>query len=939
MKLRKLFLIAVACVGSASFMMGQPQMTLPVDTAIRMGKLPNGLTYYVRYNNYPENHANFYIAQRVGSLQEEESQRGLAHFLEHMCFNGSENFKGTGVVDYTRTLGVAFGRDLNAYTGIDQTVYNINDVPTYRQSALDSCLLILKDWSNGLLLEDKEIDEERGVIHEEWRMRTSAMSRMFERNLPALYPGSKYGLRFPIGLMSVVDNFKYDELRAYYHKWYRPDNQAIIVVGDINVDYTVNKIKEMFSSIPAAAPDAAQVTSEPVSDNNEPIIVVDKDKEMPYSIVDLMYKHDPFPEDMKGNIQYMVYNFANSMISQMLNLRYEERSQDADCPYVNASAGDGQYIYATTKDAFTVSAMPKDGKTNEALKAALEEVMRARQYGFTATEYERAKADYLSSLEKRFNNRDKISTESYGRSCASNYLNNEPLTSIETDYQIMNMIAPQIPVQVINQMFNELVSASDTNMVVVNFNQEKDGATYPTPASLKSAIDAARAEKLEAYVDKVKQEPLMTTMPQPGKIVKETENADRGYKELTLSNGAKVILKKTDFKADQILYRASSKGGSSLYGKSDWANCKMFDDVIGISGLGNFDSNELKKALAGKNANVDLTLSTSFESLKGNSTKKDLETLFQLNYLYFTNIKKDQKAFDQTMSLYETYLKNKDLTPESTFGDSIQVTLNNHNWRDKPFDVQNLKEVDYDRVLQIAKERTANAADFTFYFVGSFDEKTIKPLIEQYIASLPAQPGMSENYKNVQEYAQGNVVNTFSRKMETPKPMSYMYWYNNELPYTLENSIMARAVGQLLNKQYLKVIREQESAAYSPGAGGNVQMTGDKMFTCVVGVCQMTPEKKDRCLDLMKSLFEDLATNIDASSLKDIQAQMIKDYDEGIKENSYWLTSLDMWIARGIDIDTNYKEIVNAMTPARLSKWIKDNLVGKNYVQVTMLPE
>lgn len=773
MKLKQLLvlaLLAVACLATA-----QQMPPLPVDTSVHTGKLANGLTYYVRYNNYPEHHVNFYIAQRVGSLQEDESQRGLAHFLEHMAFNGTEHFPGNGVIDYTRNLGVEFGRDLNAYTSIDQTVYNINDVPSTRQSALDSCLLILKDWANGLLLEDKEIDEERGVIHGEWRDRSTASQRMYERALPALYPGSKYGHRMPIGLMSVVDGFKYKELRDYYHKWYRPDNQAIIVVGDIDVNHTIAKIKELFGAIPAPAADAAQVVEEPVPDNPQPIIVVEKDKEQQYSIVELMYKHDPFPEAQKSSMAYLVYDYVEAMIDNMLSTRFQEKAQEPDCPFTQAGAGDGQYLLSKTKDAFEVYAVPKEGKTNEALQTALELVLQARQYGFTATEYERAKADYLSSLEKRYNNRDKVQSDRYGRLYASNYLEKEPLLSIEDEYQITQQIAPMIPVEAVNMTLNELVGMSDTNMVVLSMNQEKAGAVYPTVESLKAAIDAAHKAKIEPYVDNVKQEPLISQLPKAGKVVKETKNATLGYTEWQLSNGARVILKPTTLKEDEIRYEAEARGGSSLYGPEDWATCTLFDAAIGASGLGDFSSTELGKALAGKNANVDLSLSTSYARLNGQSTKKDLETMFQMNYLYFTNIKKDEKQFNSTMNMVETMLKNKSLRPESVFSDSVSYTLGNHSWRNKPFNVEDLKNVNYDRALAIAKEVTANAANFTFYFVGSFNLDSIKPLVEQYIASLPADPtAPKSNYKNVAQYPDHNVVNQFTRKMETPKPMARM---------------------------------------------------------------------------------------------------------------------------------------------------------------------
>ena len=938
MKLRKFFAAAMMLIALGSMAQSMP---IENDPSVRTGKLANGLTYYIKQNNWPEHRVNFYIAQRVGSLQEEESQRGLAHFLEHMAFNGTVNYPGNGVIDYTRSLGVEFGRDLNAYTGVDQTVYNINDVPSTRLSAIDSCLLILKDWSNGLLLEDKEIDKERGVIHEEWRVRSSASQRMFERNLETLYPGSKYGKRMPIGLMSVVDNFKYDEIRNYYHKWYRPDNQAIVVVGDIDVDRTEAKIKEMFSSIPGPAADAAQVVDIEVPDNAEPIFVIDKDKEQQYNVIQVMYKNDPIPNEIKGDISYMVMKYAINMACDMLNKRLEEKALEPDCPYLQAGANYGNYIFAKTKDAFNLIVLPKDGKSADAVQVVTQEALRASQHGFTATEYVRAKDEYMSSLEKQFNNRNQINNDRFGREYCSNFLEKEPYPSIEWEHQMMSMIAPNIQVEMINQLMAQMMPTNDSNLVVMNFNPDKEGVVLPTKEALKGAIDAAQAAKLEAYVDNVKNEPLIAELPTPGKIVSETENTKLGFKELTLSNGATVILKKTDFKDDEIRYYAESKGGSSLYGPKDWANCKMFDLVVAASGLGNFSSNELEKALAGKNANVDLSLTTNYERLNGNSTKKDLETMFQLNYLYFTALTKDEKATSTYMSFVETQLKNKSGNPDAALSDSIQTTTYNHDWREKPFNLEDIKNVNYDRVIEIAKERTANAADFTFYFVGSFDEDVIKPLIEQYIASLPAQPGVKENFKEGAKVAAGNVKNVFSRAMETPQTTSLVMWHSYDAPYTMENDIKADIAGQVLDVILLKKVREDEGAAYSPHGSAGMTIKGDKPFTQALTYVSMKPEKKDLVINIMRESINDVANGqIEADALQKIKEKMLKDYDTNAKSNAHWVNVLNMYKAFNVDTQNGYKEAVNKVTAADVSKFVKETLVkSNNCIEVTMNPE
>ncbi len=940
MKIKHLFVAAVLFItGTAAVMAQGMQMPpIPVDNAVRIGKLPNGLTYYIRHNDYPEHRVNFYIAQRVGSIQEEENQRGLAHFLEHMAFNGSENYPGDKLLEYMRSIGVEFGRDLNAYTSIAETVYNIDNVPSKNIAALDSCLLVLKDWSNGLTLATEEIDKERGVIENEWRLRSSPMQRMMERNLETIYPGSKYGRRMPIGTMEVVKNFKPEVLRQYYHKWYRPDNQAIIVVGDIDVDRTEQKIKEMFSGI-KLAPNAAPVVAEPVPDNNEAIIVVDKDKEQQFNIVQIMFKHDDVPDSMKTSLAYMVQQYALNLSLQMLNARLAEVGQNPECPYLQAYVSDGDYIYAKSKDAFAVVCIPKPGQTEAAISAAVREVMRATMFGFTPTEFVRAKSEYMSQLEKVYTNRNKRENGVYCELYTRNFIDNEPIPSIEDEYAIMQQISPMIPVEAINEVMKELVSVTDTNLVVMSFNTEKEGTVYPTPESIKKAIDTVHGEKLTAWVDNVKQEPLIAKMPAKGKITGEKENKTLGYKELTLSNGARVLLKKTDFKDDEVVIDATSKGGSSLLGDEDIVNAKVFDMAIGASGLGNFSNTELEKALAGKQANANLQLFNLHEGLSGSSTPKDLETLFQLTYLYFTDVRKDEKSFAQLMTTLETMLKNQALSPDAAFSDSLMSTLYCHNPRYATLKLEDLKKVNYDRILQIAKERTADAGDFTFTIVGNFDEATIRPLIEQYIASLPAK-GKKENWKKVSTYAKGNAENKFTRKMETPKANAYMYWYNLTTPYSLENAVAASAAGQVLEMIYLKKIREDAGAAYSAGATGMASLGGDTPFTALVGICPMDPEKSDMAIKIMEEEAKKLCTTVDADMLNKVMELMLKRADENAKTNSYWVSTINNLDEYGVDTYTNYKNVVNALTPEKVAKMVKDVIFkGGNSVKVIMLPE
>lgn len=940
MRIRKLFVAALLAFASTMELMAQGPngMTIPMDTAVATGTLPNGLTYYVRHNSYPEHRVNFYIAQRVGSIQENDDQQGLAHFLEHMAFNGSENYPNDRLLEYLRSIGVEFGSDLNAYTGVDETVYRICNVPSGRTESLDSCLLVLKDWSNGLTLDAKEIDKERGVIHDEWRQRSSSMMRILSKCLPQLYPGSKYGLRLPIGKMEIVDNFKPKALRDYYHKWYRPDNQAIIVVGDVDVKRTVAKINEMFSGIKMPE-NPAKVVAEAVPDNPEAIIIVEKDKELSNDMTLLFFKHDAFPDSLKSNMNYLIYQYVVNLSASMLNSRFGEIAQNADCPFVNAGADDGDFILSKTKGAFELDVVPKQGQTEQALAAALREAVRAAKYGFTATEYARAKAEYMSRLEKVYTNRNKRENSVYGDICRDNFLDHEPMPSITDEYQVMQMLSPNIPVEVINQTIRQLVSLSDTNLVVLSMHTEKEGAVYPTAESLKKAIDGVHAEQLSAWVDNVKNEPLIPNLPTKGKILKEKTNSVLGYKELSLSNGAKVILKKTDFKDDEIVMEASSKGGSSLYGEADFVNTKMFGMAVGASGLGGFSNTELEKALAGKQASVSLQLNTLHEIVNGKSTPKDLETMFQLTYLTFTDIRKDEKGFNALMAMLENALKNRSLSPDAAFSDSVTVTFRAHNPRFAPFSIEQLKQVDYDRILQIAKERTANAGDFTFIFAGNFDEDSIRPLIEQYIASLPAT-GKKETWKKVSTYPKGNVENRFSRKMETPNAKVRMAWFKTGESYSLDKSIMADAAGQVLNMVYLKKIREDAGASYSPDAAGWFSPGGDTTCVQLIGSCPMNPDKIDVALKIMDEETANLGKNVDSDMLNKVKELMLKRADEDAKKNSYWLGVIGTNDELGIDTHTNYKKLVNELTPAKVAKFVNDTIVnGGSCMKVIMLPE
>lgn len=911
--------------------------TLPVDPEVRIGKLDNGLTYYIRHNNNPEHVANFYIAQKVGSINEDDNQRGLAHFLEHMAFNGSEHFPDNGIIEYTRSLGVEFGRDLNAYTSLDQTVYNIDNVPTYRQSAVDSCILILKDWSNGLLLMPEEIDKERGVVHGEWRLGSGPGQRMQDAAFPQLFKGSKYGNRLPIGLMSIIDSFRPATLRAYYEKWYRPDNQGIIIVGDIDVDKVEAKIKQLWAGV-TVDPNAVKIPTELVPDNNEAIIVVEKDKEQAQNQYQIMMKHDGAPDEMKDQMPYLIMKYGEEMVESMLDTRLQDLAQTPESAFTIAQTSNGLFMYAKTKDAFSTTIIPKEGRDIEAIQQVMRELLRARQYGFTISEYERARADYLANLEKKYTNRAKRKTNAYADDYIENFLHNEPIPSVEDEYQIMSQFVPMLPVDLANEMAAEYITVSDTNLVVLGLLQDKEGVTAPTAENLLAAIKGVRTEKIEPYVDEVSNEPLIATLPQKGKIVKESYFDKFGFKVWELSNGVKVYSKKTDFKDDEVSVKAFANGGLSLYGKNDIQNLRGIALQLGVTGMGGFTNNQLEKMLAGKKADVDFSISTTEQTMAGTSTPKDLETLMQLIYLQFTAATPDQPSHDQMVGMYKQLFLNSNLNPQIVFADSLQATTSCHNPLSKLPDAQMFDGMDYQRMVKIVQERLANARDYTFVFVGNFDEALLKEYVEQYIASLPTKKELAKS-KDIRSLWNGHIENRFKQEMQDGQTMIAEMWRTNNIDYTLQNRTLLQVVEDILSNIYLKTIREEYSASYTVQATADVDTDGPGCVFTVGGVCPCDPDKAELAERLLKEGMQQVAQNIDPDMLAKVKEALLKRADTNLRENAYWMNMMYRWNKFGVDCHNGYKEFVQSITPQMVSAFVRDNILNTgHHAEVVMNP-
>ena len=935
MRLRKIFAAALLLLSVGNAMAQMPP--IPVDKNVKIGHLENGLTYYIRHNAFPEHVASFYIAQKVGSINENDDQRGLAHLLEHLAFNGTEHFKGNSLQDYLQSIGVEYGRNLNAYTSIDKTVYYFTDVPTTRTSAVDSCMLILKDWSNGISLTKEAINDERDVVHNEYRMRMVGQQLMLERNLPKLYQGEKYGYRMPIGLMSVVDGCDPETLRAYYRKWYRPDNQAIIIVGDIDVDHVEAQIKKLFSGIKVPK-NAAKVVPVPVADNDTAIYVIDKNKEQKFDMINIMMKTDAYPDSLKGNMAYLVMSYLRSVVGSMFDARLAEQTREADCPFLQGSAGIGSYLISGTKDAFSISGVAKPGKVKEAYAAFLREAKRVRDFGFTATEYARAKENFMSGMETMYENRNKMKNEQFTTQYVDHFTDNEPIPSLEDEYKIYQMIVPSFTVEDINSSMKNLISETDTNFVSMVLMKEAEGVSYPTEQELAAIVKQVRGEKLEAYVDNVKQEPLMASAPKAGSIKKVVENKVLGFKKLTLSNGAKVVLKKTDYKDNEIRVAGSANVGYSAF-QNDPVNAANASTVWEVSGLAGFTGNDLQKMLAGKQCSVGLTMSPFRHGIAGTSTPKDLETMMQLLYLSMTNLTKDEKAFENLKNTYVTVLSNKSNNPNMVYQDSIQSTLYLGNKLALLPNVEDIQNINYDRVLDMQKQLYGNAKDFTFYFVGNYDEKVLLPLIEQYIASLPNK-GMKLKNQEIPT-AKGEVKNIFTKAMENPQSQAREMWFVKLPSYNPKTAVLADVAARLLEMKYLRSIREELSAAYSTGASCGLFFDYDgKVALTLNAMAQLNPNKVDVAVPCFFKGLDETVAAPDAKDLQKVKEILLKQAGVDEKTNSYWMQVLSMYDLRKVDTHTNYREMVKSVTAQQISDFLK-NVVLKsgNHFEVIMKAE
>lgn len=914
---------------------------LPQDPAVRKGTLKNGMTYYLRHNAKEAGLADFYIAQRVGSILEEPRQRGLAHFLEHMAFNGTKNFPGKGkrlgIVPWCESIGVKFGANLNAYTSVDQTVYHMGSVPLKREGILDSCLLVLNDWSHYILLEDKEIDKERGVIHEEWRTRRAgmAMQRMTENVMPRIYKGSKYEDCLPIGSMEIVDNFPYQDLRDYYQKWYRPDLQAVVVVGDIDVDKVEKKIKKLFSKIPKPKNPAERIYY-PVPDNEEMIVTIEKDAEQPIVVAHLYMKRDATPDSEKNSPKYLRDEYLDGLIGTMLNDRLSNLRQSANPPFMNASGRAGSFFVSRTKEAFSLSVSCKQENILGGLISAVATVEQARQHGFTAGELERSKRIRMTNAERRYKERNDRRNSHFVNQCVTNFLTGEPLVSSEFNLENTKKLDREVTLDEVNRAAKQLIT--DKNQVLVLYGPDKEGVSLPDEALLRQVVLTTQQQHYAPHEDVQLAENLMENLPKAGSIVGE-KPFKHGFTELTLSNGMKVYAKKTANTADGIQMTLKGEGGTSLYGDEDIPNFSLISSSVTEAGVGNFDASTLRKMLTGKAVRVSPSVSSRGQSITASGSVKDIKTMFELVHLYFTQPRRDTIAFLSLMNRTRSFLTNRNASPRVDYNDSIRAILYGHHPRMEPVVQATLDKANYDRIFQIYQERFSNAANFQTVIIGNYDEAALRTLLCQYLATLPASDKREKtNEANIPQIVGGSSVHRFTKKMATPLANVSIY-HTADVDFSPQSDLELDFLKRVLSIAYTDSVREEKGGTYGVSVDFSLEQDDRPNATLRISY-NADPTRYDELNPIIYRQLEHIAENGPLSSSMDkIKQYLVKQYAQAAITDDYWNYVIWHELEDKADFDKDYCQMVEKMTAAAVQRMAQKILASKRCIEVTMLSE
>ncbi|MDP4209026.1 MAG: insulinase family protein [Bacteroidota bacterium] len=905
--------------------------SVPLDPNVKTGVLDNGMKYFIRQNKLPEKRGEFYIVHNVGAIQEEDNQNGLAHFTEHMAFNGTQNFPKKKMLDYLATIGVKFGQNVNAGTGVEQTIYNLSSVPITRESIIDSALLILHDWSNYISFEPSEIDLERGVIREEWRLYGSADQRMWNKMMPLIYKGSKYATRNVIGDTAVINHFKYETITNFYHKWYRPDLQALVVVGDFDVDVMEARIKKLFNSIPAVK-DPSPKETYPIPDNVEPLIGIASDPEATSTDIQVYFKHNAVKDENK-NLGYMRTQLVQRFINAMFGQRMSEISRKENAPFVYAYCYYGGFT--RSKDAFVGYAQARNNEGVKSLSALLVEIERMRRFGFLASEFERAKADVLRGYESAYTDRNKRKNRELVYSNISYFTSNYPNPGIEFQYDFVKKVLPGITLEEINEVASKYVRQD--NMVVTVTGPEKQGITLPSEQDIKNVLDTYKSSPISAYVDNLSGKKLLDKEPVPGKVVKTVENKTIGTTEWTLSNGAKVIFKSTDLKDDELLLNGFSAGGISNVKNPDVVSSWFLSGVVSEMGIAGFSRTDLNKMLAGKRVSIYPGISDERDNIRGNMSPKDLETGLQLVYLYFTQPRWNEGDFKVYMDRLKAYFINSQSDPRKAFSDSINVVVNNHDFRSRPMIYKMLEEISLDKIKAIYADRFCDPGNFTFMFTGKINPTEVKPLIEKYLASLPSVKRKDVYKDNGNRPFKGKVVNDFSHENKTPRT-SVFVTYNGSCKFALQNNLYMSALRHILELRYIEAIREEKGGTYHVSVSFNLDKLPEEKFSLNISY-DTDPKMADTLKAIVyrevKKIVDNGPTEADLQKAKEF---FLKQRQENLKENSWLLWVLEEYYYHNFDFMNGYDERVKALNQNVIHDFAKQIFSQGNIAEVIMRP-
>ena len=942
--MKRLLLFVVALVlGATSAVQAQinPQQPIPADKEIRQGVLPNGLTYYIRHNEKPKGMANFYIVHDVGAAQEGDNQQGLAHFLEHMAFNGTKNYPEKTMIEYLESIGVKFGANLNAFTSWDLTQYFMTDVPVARESVIDSTLMILHDWSHFISLEEEEIDNERGVIKEELRTRDGASWRSTIEMLKAVGKGTIYAERNLIGYLDGLQSFTYQDIRDFYHKWYRPDYQAVVVVGDIDVDAVENKIKTIMADIPAAAADAAQKEVVVVPGNDEPIVSIFTDPEQQRSMMQVIYKSQAMPKQYKGLVMAELVDIMTAYISTMMNERLTDISRKPNAPFTMASfSAASSFGICPTLDVNVGGVMTPDGKLKEGYAALLTEMERMRRYGFTQGEFERAQQNLLSSIETQYNSRDDREHDFFAERCIDNFRLGTPIPDAETERNLDKQLTEMINVDMINATVKQLYDPLK-NVVIIVQSPEKEGVAVPTEQEVVDMLKAAVAAEVAPFEDNTVKEPLIgeDVVLKGSPVKKQSVNSSLGTTEWTLKNGIKVVVKQTPYEADNISFNAFSDGGAAIFDNEHYYSAQMLGSVMSMSGISKFSASDLRKQLSGKQAEIYLGASQYSHTVSGSAMLKDAETMFQLLYLAFTAPRFSEDDFNVLMNRYNTMLANQMTNPDMIFSMERMKTCYGDNFRRQQISPELLQNVKFEHMAPIHAKLYANAADFHFEFVGNMSPEELKPLVEKYIGSLPVNKKAANSFvDDGVRMVKGDVVNDFRVKMEQPK-VKVSFMYSGDLQYNSKNKLIMEFFTSALDNRYLKSIREEKGGTYGVGVRGTIDAEPVEKYDLLVAF-DTNEQMADELAAIVVAEIEKIAAEGPlAEDMAKTREFLMKDIKKKMEQNYWWVSTIHQYYKYGINNVEEYEAAVEAVTSEDVQALAKKVLADGNLIKVIMRPE